>query len=61
MLIKMILVQVTTSIAEKTVRPLKSAIAVVSAKTVVACIHKKETSLPRDVFPRYLNSEVSLL
>ena len=31
-------VQLTTAIAEKTVRLLKSAIAVVSAKAVVACI-----------------------
>ena len=32
--------QSTTGIAEKTVRPLKSAKAVVSAKVVVACTHK---------------------
>ena len=31
----------TTAIAEKTVRLLKSAIAVVSAKAVVACIEKQ--------------------
>ena len=34
-------IQVTTAIAEKTVRLLKSAIAVVSAKAVVACIKKQ--------------------
>ena len=33
-------VQLTTYIAEKTVSPLKSAIVVVSAKAVVACIPK---------------------
>ena len=35
-----VLLQVTTAIAEKTVRLLKSAIAVVSAKAVVACIER---------------------
>ena len=34
-------IQVTTAIAEKTVRLLKSAIAVVSAKAVVACIEEQ--------------------
>ena len=32
-------IQVTTYIAEKTVRPLKSATTVVSAKAVVACTY----------------------
>ena len=40
--IKNYLVQYTTYIAEKTVRPLRSAIAVVSAIVVIACIHKRD-------------------
>ena len=40
-------IQATTAIAEKPVRLLKSAIAVVSAKAIVACIEKQSARVER--------------